>query len=216
MSSPVRVVIADDHPMFRFGLTAALSGAPEIKVVGEAGDGDELIDLVASELPDVVLTDLAMPGRDGVAAAAELKRLHPRIPVLVLTMHEEDDALIAALRAGVSGYLLKGAGRDELVRAVLAVASGDAVYSAQTAQRLVGIIVAGNDRQMIPFPELTTRERQILNLVATGLGNHEVARRLVLSEKTVRNNVATIMTKINARDRAAAVAIARDAGLGRP
>jgi DNA-binding NarL/FixJ family response regulator len=157
-----------------------------------------------------------MPGRDGVAATAELKRLHPRIPVLVLTMHEEDDALIAALRAGVSGYLLKGAGRDELVRAVLAVASGDAVYSAQTAQRLVGIIVAGNDRQMIPFPELTTRERQILNLVATGLGNHEVARRLVLSEKTVRNNVATIMTKINARDRAAAVAIARDAGLGRP
>jgi DNA-binding NarL/FixJ family response regulator len=213
--SAVRLVIADDHPMFRFGLVAALADVSEVEVVGEAGDGSELLAQVERLLPDVVLTDLAMPGTGGAAAAAEIAVRHPQVPVLVLTMHEEDEALFSALRAGARGYLLKGADRDEIVRAVLAVASGDAVYSGSVAQRIVGFFTAAQQQYAAQvFPELTAREREILGLVATGLGNHEVARRLVLSEKTVRNNVAAILTKLEVPDRAAAVAKARDAGLG--
>jgi DNA-binding NarL/FixJ family response regulator len=213
--SAVRLVIADDHPMFRFGLVAALADVAEVEVVGEAGDGAELVAQVERLLPDVVLTDLAMPGTDGAVAAAEIAARHPEVPVLVLTMHEEDEALFSALRAGARGYLLKGADRDEVVRAVLAVAAGDAVYSGSVAQRIVGFFTASQQQYAAQaFPDLTTREREILDLVATGLGNHEIARRLVLSEKTVRNNVASILTKIQVPDRAAAVARARDSGLG--
>lgn len=213
--SAVRLVIADDHPMFRFGLVAALADVPEIEVVGEAGDGSELVTQVERLLPDVVLTDLAMPGTGGAAAAVEIAARHPEIPVLVLTMHEDDEALFAALRVGARGYLLKGADRDEVVRAVLAVAAGDAVYSGSVAQRIVGFFTASQQQYAAQvFPDLTVREREILDLVAGGLGNHEIARRLVLSEKTVRNNVAAILAKIQVPDRAAAVAKARDSGLG--
>lgn len=215
MTAPVRVVIADDHPMFRFGLVAALSASSEVEVVGEASDGDELIALVARVLPDVVVTDLAMPGLDGVAATSEILRAHPTTPVLVLTMHEEDESLFRALRAGARGYLLKGAERDELVRAIISVASGDAVYAGSVARRIIDFFTANRvEYAAQAFPHLTAREREVLDLVARGLGNHEVARRLVLSEKTVRNNLAVILTKIQAPDRGAAIAKARDAGLG--
>ena len=215
MSTPVRVVIADDHPMFRYGLRAVLAASAEVEVVGDAADGSHLVALVEQAQPDVVLTDLAMPGLDGASAARQILDRFPGIGVLVLTMHEDDEALFGALRAGARGYLLKGADREEIVRAVLAVACGDAVYSAAVARRIVDFFTGAHQTYTAQvFPELTGREREILDLVAAGMGNHEIARRLFLSEKTVRNNVAAILTKLQVPDRAAAVAKARDTGLG--
>src|SRR5215207_7948885 len=207
MTPPVRVVLADDHPMFRYGLRAVLAGSDEVEVVGDAADGEQLVALVGQALPDVVLTDLGMPGLDGAAATRRILERSPRTGVLVLTMHEDDEALFGALRAGARGYLLKGADRDEIVRAVLAVASGEAVYSASVARRIVDFFTSAHHAYAAQaFPQLTAREREILDLVAAGLGNHEIARRLVLSEKTVRNSVAAILTKLQLPDRAAAVA----------
>jgi DNA-binding NarL/FixJ family response regulator len=212
----VRVVVADDHPMFRFGLVAALAGAEDIEVVGEAGDGAELLRVVAHTHPDVVLTDLAMPRMDGATATARIREAHPTVAVVVLTMHDDDEAVFAAMRAGANGYLLKGADRDDIVRAVLSVARGDAVYGPSVARRIVDFFT-GTSRTYSAqvFPELTDREREILDLIAAGHGNHEIARRLVLSEKTVRNHVSAILTKLQYPDRATAIVKARDAGLGR-
>jgi len=214
---PVRVVVADDHPMFRYGLVAALAATPEVDVIGEAAGGAELLAVVDRAAPDVVLTDLAMPDLDGAAATQAIMARHPEVGVLVLTMHEDDEALFGALRAGARGYLLKGADRADIVRAVLAVAAGEAVYGAAVAQRIVNFFTgAQRDYAAQVFPELTDRERDVLDLVAAGCGNHEIARRLVLSEKTVRNHVSAIFCKLQVNDRAAAVAKARDAGLGNP
>ena len=213
----VRVAVADDHPMYRFGLRAVLDASPEVDVVGEAGDGRELLALVDRHAPDVVLTDLSMPELSGTAAIAELARRAPGTGVLVLTMHEDDASLFAALRAGARGYLLKGADREEIIRAVLTVARGDAVYGAAVARRIVDFYTgAASDYRMQTFPQLTEREREVLELLAAGLRNGEIARRLVLSEKTVRNHVSAVLAKLQVPDRAAAVARARDAGLGRP
>ena len=213
--TPVRIVIADDHPMFRYGLRAALAAGDEVEVVGEAADGQELLAVVNATEPDVVLTDLAMPTMDGATATEQLAARHPRIPVLVLTMHEDDEALFGALRAGARGYLLKGADRDEIVRALIAVAAGEAVYGAPMARRITSFIVNSHREQSATaFPELTDRERQVLELVAVGCGNHDIARRLALSEKTVRNHVSIVLVKLGVPNRAAAVAKARDAGLG--
>jgi DNA-binding NarL/FixJ family response regulator len=211
----VRVVVADDHPMFRFGLSAAIGAAPEIDLVGEASSGADLVDLVQHRSPDVVITDLAMPGTDGVSATRQIRDRFPQVAVLVLTMHEDDEALFGAIRAGARGYLLKGADGDDIVRAVLTVARGDVVYGTSVAQRIMDFFTgAHRDHVTTVFPDLTGREREILELVAAGLNNHAIARRLVLSEKTIRNNVAAILTKLQVSDRAAAVARARDAGLG--
>jgi DNA-binding NarL/FixJ family response regulator len=211
----VRLVIADDHPMFRYGLRAALAATSEIEVVGEAADGGELLAVVDATNPDVVLTDLAMPDLDGAAAARAIMANHPHVAVVMLTMHEDDEALFGALRAGAHGYLLKGASRIEIVRTVLAAASGEAVYGAAAARRIVDFFTnAHHDYAAQVFPELTAREREILGLLASGQGNHQIARHLVLSEKTVRNHVSSILFKLRVRDRAAAVARARDAGLG--
>ena len=209
----VRVVLADDHPMYRFGLRAVLDASPEVDVVGEAADGAELLALVARQAPDVVLTDLSMPTLSGTAAIDELTRRQPGVGVLVLTMHEDDVSLFAALRAGARGYLLKGADRDEIVRAVLAVAGGDAVYGGAVARRVVDSLT-GVARTPV-LPELTGREREVLELLAAGLPTGQVARRLALSDKTVRNHVSAVLTKLQVPDRAAAVARAREAGLGR-
>ncbi|NMO53965.1 response regulator transcription factor [Actinoplanes sp. TBRC 11911] len=216
MPSPVRVLIADDHPMFRFGLTAAIGAAPEIDLLGEASSGAELVEMVDRITPDVVITDLAMPGTDGVSATREIKARHPAVAVLVLTMHEDDEAVFGAIRAGARGYLLKGAESGDIVRAVLSVARGDAVYGTNVAQRIVDCLTGANaEHAGTVFPELTDREREILELVAGGQTNHEIARRFVLSEKTIRNNVASILAKLQVGSRAAAVAKARDAGLGK-
>jgi len=209
----VRVVLADDHPMYRFGLRAVLDASSEVEVVGEAADGVELLALVGRCAPDVVLTDLSMPRLSGTAAIDELTRRRPGLGVLVLTMHEDDASLFGALRAGARGYLLKGADREEIVRAVLAVAGGDAVYGGAVARRVVDALTGTGSRAPV-LPELTGREREVLELLAAGLPTGQVARRLALSDKTVRNHVSAVLTKLQVPDRAAAVARAREAGLG--
>ena len=210
----VRVVLADDHPMYRFGLRAVLDASPEVEVVGEASDGAELLAVVNQCMPDVVLTDLSMPRLSGAAAIDELARRHPQLGVLVLTMHEDDASLFGALRAGARGYLLKGADREEIVRAVLAVAGGDAVYGGAVARRVIDALT-GTGSRAPAFPELTERERQVLELLAAGLATGRIAQRLALSDKTVRNHVSAVLTKLQVPDRSAAVARAREAGLGR-
>ncbi|KGH45667.1 LuxR family transcriptional regulator [Modestobacter caceresii] len=209
----VRVVLADDHPMYRFGLRAVLDASPEVEVVGEAADGAELLAQVERCTPDVVLTDLSMPRVSGAAAVDELSRRHPALGVLVLTMHEDDASLFGALRAGARGYLLKGADREEIVRAVLAVAGGDAVYGGAVARRVVDALTGSGSRASV-LPELTDREREVLDLLAAGLSTGRIAARLALSDKTVRNHVSAVLTKLQVPDRSAAVARARAAGLG--
>jgi DNA-binding NarL/FixJ family response regulator len=216
-ASPVRVVVADDHPTFRFGLIVVLDRADEVEVVGEAADGAELVAVAERTEPDVVVTDLAMPDMTGTEATRTLLARNPDLAVLVLTMHDEDEALFGAMRAGARGYLLKGAGHDQIIRAVLDVADGHAVYGAAIARRIQAVFTETPRVYAAQiFPNLTEREREVLDLLATGSDNHAIARRLSLSEKTVRNHVSTIFTKLQVRDRAAAVAKARDAGLGSP
>jgi DNA-binding NarL/FixJ family response regulator len=213
-SEPVRLVVADDHPMFRFGLRTALASSPDVEVVGEAADGAELVRLVERLSPEVALTDLEMPGVDGLSALATLTARFPDVGVLVLTMHADDERLLGAVRAGARGYLLKGAEREEITRAVLAVAAGGTVFGGEVGRRIAAFATRPHVAAGKVFPELTDREHEVLEFVAAGLGNHEIAAQLVLSEKTVRNNVAAILAKLRARDRAALVARARDRGLG--
>lgn len=210
----IRVVVADDHPMVRYGITAVLDDVPGIEVVGEAADGRELQAVVATTRPDVVLTDLAMPVMDGIAAIDRLRLTHPDIAMLVLTMHEDDDSVLAALRAGARGYLVKGAGGAELVRAIESVAAGDAVYGKSVANRIIGLVTAG-PTESPAFPELTPREREVLDLIAVGLRNRAIAERLGISEKTVRNNVSSVLVKLQVEDRTSAAIKARESGLGR-
>lgn len=214
MSRAVRVAVADDHPMFRFGLVAALASTPEVEVVGEASDGAALLHLLAEVPVDVVLSDLEMPGPDGLAITAELARTRPDLPVILLTMHGEHAAVRAAIDAGARGYLLKGADRDDIVRAVLTVAAGGSVYGTGVRDVVRELARRESKAAEPPFPDLTPRERDVLSLLATGAGNHAIAGALGLSEKTVRNHVSNILVKLAVATRAAAVARARDEGLG--
>lgn len=211
----VRVVVADDHPLYREGLATALGTLPEVDVVGEAADGVQAVQLAGELVPDVVVMDLHMPLLNGVEATRALTRQQPGVAVLVLTMLDGDDSVFAALRAGARGYLLKGADRAEIARAVDTVAHGGVVFSATLAERVLAFF-AGHRPGMglAPFPNLTDREREVLDLVAQGLTNAEIARRLVVSDKTVRNHVSNVFAKLHVAGRAEAVARARDAGLG--
>ena len=213
----VRVVLADDHPMVRYGIAAVLADAPEVEVVGEAADGASLLEAVREHRPDVVVTDLDMPGMSGAEATRELRSSHPDLAVLVLTLHEDDESLFAALRAGARGYLLKGADRAELVRAILSVAAGEAVYGAAVASRIVQFFTGAKQEYAAQvFPELTDRERDVLNLIAGGKRNSEIAGALGLSDKTVRNHVSNVLLKLQVPDRTAAALKARESGLGDP
>jgi DNA-binding NarL/FixJ family response regulator len=214
MTAPVRVLVADDHPIVREGLRAVLAVLDEFELVGTAATGREAVTVAAECRPDVVVMDLHMPELDGVAATGALLAEHPDVGVLILTMYEDDDMLVAALRAGARGYLLKGASHTDIVAALRAVSGGGAVFGAGVADLLLGRVTGRAGRS--PFPELTRRELEILGLLAAGMGSHEVARRLYLSPKTVRNHVANILPKIGAADRAQAIALARSAGLGEP
>ena len=207
---PLRVVLADDHPMYRYGVAAVLATAAEIELVGEASDGAGLITLAERERPDVVLTDLAMPGTDGLSACRQLLARQPDLGILVLTMHADDESLVAALRAGARGYLVKGADKAELIAAIRAVAAGQAVYGAAVARRIAGLFGAPGPAAPA-FPDLTPREREVLDLLAQGGRNSEIARQLGMTDKTVRNHVSAILMKLQVPDRTAAAIKARDA-----
>lgn len=207
----MRVLVVDDHPLYREGLAMALETVADLEVVGHAVDGESAVDLAGRLQPDVVVMDLHLPGMSGVEATRRIVAALPATGVLVLTMLEGDDALFAALRAGARGYLLKGADRGAIERAVRMVGAGEVVFDAAVTSSVTAWFRTGGTA---PFPELTEREREVLDLVARGLTNAEIAGRLVVSDKTVRNHVSNVFAKLHVTTRAGAVARARDAGLG--
>jgi DNA-binding NarL/FixJ family response regulator len=210
----IRVLIADDHPLFRDGLRALLSSIPDTEVVGEAKSGEEAIALAATLQPDIILMDINMPEVNGIEATRRIVTVSPHIGVLVVTMFEDDDSVFSAMRAGARGYMLKGADQAEVLRAIHAVASGEAIFSPSIAVRLMRFFSTPSPAaQPLIFPELTEREREILTLIAQGHNNNDIADRLVLSPKTVRNNVSNIFSKLQVADRAQAIVRARAAGL---
>jgi len=211
-----RVVIADDHPVFRRGLKALLDGEDGLEVVGDAADGLSAVSVVLELEPDVVVMDLHMPGLGGVEAAKRILDVLPSLGVLVLTMHEDDELVFAAMKAGARGYLVKTTDDDEIVRAVQAIGAGEAIFSATIAQRMMGYFTAISSSKAVLFPQLTDRERDVLELMASGMDNTSIAHRLNLSQKTVRNRVSAIFTKLQVADRAQAIVRAREAGLGSP
>lgn len=208
----LRVIVADDHPVVRAGLSALLASLPDIEVVAVAANGREAVKETVLQRPDVAILDLQMPEMDGFAATREIGRLAPEVAVLVLTMFDDEDSVFAAMRAGARGYVVKGAEQEEIARSIQAVAAGEAIFSPGVAQRVLRFFSAP-PRVSDPFPELTTREREILVLLAGNLGNAAIAARLGLSPKTVANHLSSIFTKLSVADRAGAILRAREAGL---
>ena len=215
MTAQVRVLIVDDHPVFRGGLGALLASDDAFQVVGEAATGAEAMELAEQLQPDVVLMDLGMPDVDGIEATREIVRASPHVAVLVLTMFDDDDSVFAAMRAGARGYLLKGINQAEILRAVLVAAAGGALFGPAVAQRVIDYFARPRAVGNPAFPQLTEREYEILELVAEGRNNGIISGRLGISEKTVRNHVSNIFTKLAVADRAQAIVRAREAGLGR-
>jgi DNA-binding NarL/FixJ family response regulator len=224
--APIRVLLVDDHPVVRRGLAALLGTLPGIEVVGEAGDGSEAVKEAQLSRPDVVVMDVQMPGVDGVEATKLLRSAVPSAAVLVLTMFEDAQSVVSALRAGARGYLLKGADQDEIVRAIRAVAAGDTVLGKPVAAQLVGSLdhagtpgAPGRSDPSGPatgkFPELTPREAEILDHIAAGRSNTDIASSLGLAAKTVSNHISAIFAKLRVASRSEAIVAARDAGLGR-
>lgn len=209
---PLRVVIADDHPMFRRGLRSLLTAQADLEVIGEATSAAEAIQ-AAAVLPDVILMDLHMPG-GGIEATREVARLYPSVRVLIITMFKDDDSVFSALRAGARGYVLKDAQDEELLRAVRAVGRGEAIFSPEIATRVLAYFAGPPSLPRNVFPELTDREREVLELIAGGRGNVEIARRLNLHPKTVANYASNVFSKLQVADRVEAIAVARTAGLG--
>ncbi len=214
-SHPLRVLVADDHPFFRDGLRSLLASSPDMELVGEASTGEEAVSLAAELQPDVVLMDVQMPGMNGIEATRRIVEDSPHIRVLVVTMFEDDGTVFRAMRAGAKGYLLKGANYAEMLRAIKAVGNGEAIFSPGIAVRLADFfaeIRPASSPQV--FPELSDREREVLELIAQGHKNPEIAKRLYLSPKTVRNHVSNILSKLQVADRTQAIIRAREAGLG--
>jgi DNA-binding NarL/FixJ family response regulator len=211
--SRLRVLVVDDHPLFRFGLCAALAQREDIEVVGEAAGGQAAIEAAQGASPDVVVMDLHLPDLGGVEATRAITNAQPKVGVLVLTMFDDSESVFNAMRAGARGYLLKGAEPDELVRAVQAVARGEAIFGQSIAAQVLRYF-NGLNASTVSFPELTAREREVLELIAAGRSNGEIAQVLSLSGKTVRNHVSIIFGKLRVADRAQAIVRAREAGLG--
>ena len=217
----VRLLVADDHPVFRFGLRALVQAELELELVGEAATGEEAIALAEQLRPDVLLLDLNMPGLNGIEVARHLQVVDRSIGILVLTMLEDDDSIFAAMRAGARGYVLKGAGREETLQAIRTVAAGGAIFSPGVAERLLRYFAASRlgvlgATRPEPFPALSEREREVLEFIAAGLTNAAIAERLSLSLKTVRNHVSAVLGKLEVVSRAEAIVRARQAGLGAP
>lgn len=212
---PLRVLIADDHPLFRHGIHALLDAAADIEVVGEATSGDEAMTMASALQPDMILMDIQMPGINGIEATRRIVRESPHIRILMVTMFEDDASVFMAMRAGARGYVLKDAEKAEMLRAVRAVGSGEAIFSPAIAARLIDFFAAPKPSAAPDaFPELTEREHEILDLIAQGKSNADIAGELVLSPNTVRNYVSNIFSKLQVADRAHAILLARDAGLG--
>jgi DNA-binding NarL/FixJ family response regulator len=213
-SQPIRILIADDHTLFRDGLHALLSSISDVEVAGEAATGEEAIAQADQSNPNVVLMDIQMPGVNGIEATRRILEKHPEIGIVVLTMFEDEDSVFAAMRAGARGYILKGADQYEMLRAIRAVASGEALFGPAIANRLLAFFAGKAEIPPAPFPDLTEREREILHLIAAGQSNPEIADALFLSPKTVRNHISSIFSKLQVADRAQAIVRAREAGLG--
>ena len=210
----LRILIADDHPLFRKGMRTLLTATVDTEVIGEATTGQEVIELAATLQPDVILMDLQMPGVNGIEATRQILQTSPHIRILVITLFEDDASVFSALRAGARGYVLKDTKEEEMVRAIRAVGSGEAIFSPSIATRLMDFFAA--PLPAVPkeiFPTLTEREREILLLIARGSTNHDIAKQLALSVKTVNNYVSNIFSKLQVADRAQAIIRARDAGL---
>jgi DNA-binding NarL/FixJ family response regulator len=213
-ATPLRVVIADDHPLVRSGLRTILAAAAGIEVVGEASTGAEAIAAARALTPDVIVMDLQMPDTDGIEATRQIVAANPRIAVLVLTMFEDDTSVFSAMRAGALGYLLKGAEQEEIVRAIHAAAHGGAIFGPAIAHRLIEFFTRPQTSTAPAFPELTDREREVLELIASGQPNGAIGRALFISPKTVANHVSNIFAKLQVADRSEAIVRARQAGLG--
>ncbi len=214
MTDSIRILIVDDHAPFREGLRALLSSVPDMSVVGEAESGEAAIHSAAKLQPDVILMDIQMPNMNGIEATRQIYQSSPHIGVIVLTMFEDDDSVFAAMRAGARGYLLKGADQAEILRAIHSVKSGEAMFGPAIARRLISFFNQVQPQAQNPFPQLTDREREILDMIARGMNNAEIASAFTLSPKTVRNHVSNIFNKLQVADRAQAIIRARDAGLG--
>ncbi len=216
MESTIRILIADDHAVFREGLRAMLSPEPDMEVVGEAATGKEVIERAAELRPDVILMDIQMPHVNGIEATRRILEANPDIGVVVLTMFEDDDSVFSAMRAGARGYVLKGAPPSEILKVVRAVAGGEAHFGPEIARRLMSFFSEPSPASTQDiFPELSAREVEILDLIAQGHSNAKIAARLYLSPKTVGNHISHIFTKLQVADRAHAIIRAREAGLGR-
>ncbi|UCD99443.1 MAG: response regulator transcription factor [Chloroflexota bacterium] len=217
---PIRVLIADDHSLFRDGVCAILVGTPDIDVVGEAATGKEAVLKANSLNPDVILMDIQMPDMNGIEATERILESKPEIGIIMITMLEDDDFLFASMRAGARGYVLKGADKAEMLKSIRAVADGEALFGPAIADKLSNFFrdlndISSENGKPLVFPDLTNREREVLDLIAQGLNNQEIAARLFISRKTVSNHISNIFNKLQVADRSQAIVVAKDAGLGK-
>ena len=210
----LRIVVADDHAVVRAGLGALLSAVDGYELVGEAATGPEAVRAAVTLHPDVLVMDIQMPGTGGIEATREISRVAPDVAVLMLTMFDDDESIFAAMRAGARGYVLKGAAPDNVIRAIAAVAAGEAIFGPGVAKRALDYMSGPRRAATVAFPELTAREREVLDLIAAGLGNAAIATRLGLATNTIGNHVTSIFAKLQVASRAEAIIRARQEGLG--
>ena len=211
-----RVLVTDDHVVFRYGMRAMLANVRGFEVVGEASTGEEAVEKAADLVPDIVVMDLQMPGINGIEATRRIVQTSPEVSVVVVTMFGDEDSVFAAMRAGARGYVLKGADAEEVMKVLRAVAEGEAYFGPEIAKRIMGFFSSPKPAPASEaFPELTPREVEILDLIARGMSNQEIASQLYLSQKTVRNHVSNVFLKLQVAGRAQAIVRAREAGLGR-
>jgi DNA-binding NarL/FixJ family response regulator len=215
MQETIRVLLADDHTLFREGVVALLNSVPDIEVVQSADDGEKAIQLALELQPDIILMDLQMPVLNGIEATRKIIQSSPHIGIIIVTMFEDDDSVFAAMRAGARGYILKGADQEEMLRAIHAVSRGEALFGPSIASRLMNFLSDSSQEVNSTFPELTTREHEILDLIARGFDNPEISQQLTITTKTVRNHVSNIFNKMQVTDRVKAAIRAREAGYGK-